>query len=154
MPGMVSKDVIDRIRGALDISDVIGSYIQIKRAGHSAKALCPFHKEKTPSFHVNSARQAFHCFGCGAGGDVFKFVMLYENVDFPTALKLLASRAGVAVEFDDDRRGGGKDGGPSKDELFKANEEAAKRYHEELLRSPEAVGARAYLEGRALGLEA
>ena len=100
MAGMVSKDVIDQIRNALDISDVIGSYIQIKRAGHVAKALCPFHKEKTPSFHINPARQAFHCFGCGAGGDVFKFVMMYENVDFPTALRMLASRAGVAVQFD------------------------------------------------------
>ena len=96
MAGMVSKDVIDQIRNALDISDVIGSYIQVKRAGHVAKALCPFHKEKTPSFHINPARQAFHCFGCGAGGDVFKFVMQYENVDFPTALRMLASRARCA----------------------------------------------------------
>ena len=98
MSGMVSKDVIDQIRNALDISDVIGSYIQIKRAGNSAKALCPFHKEKTPSFHVNPARQAFHCFGCGAGGDVFKFVMLYENVDFPTALRMLASQGTAFTE--------------------------------------------------------
>ena len=97
MAGRVSKDVIDQIRGALDIADVIGSYIQVKRTGQSAKALCPFHKEKTPSFHINPARQAFHCFGCGAGGDVFKFVMLYENVDFPTALRMLAARAGIAI---------------------------------------------------------
>lgn len=149
MAGMVSKDVIDQIRNALDISDVIGSYIQVKRAGHVAKALCPFHKEKTPSFHINPARQAFHCFGCGAGGDVFKFVMMYENVDFPTALRMLASRAGVAVHFDDDRAGKAKDG-PAKDELFAANEEAAKRFQKELLQSPAAAEARAYLQKRSL----
>ena len=148
MAGMVSKEVIDQIRNALDISDVIGSYIQIKRAGSSAKALCPFHKEKTPSFHVNPARQAFHCFGCGAGGDVFKFVMMYENVDFPTALRMLASRAGVAVHFDEDR--GGKREGPAKDDLFKANEEASQRYQKELLQGPAAAEARAYLQKRSL----
>ena len=151
MAGMVSKEVIDQIRNALDISDVIGSYIQVKRAGHVAKALCPFHKEKTPSFNINPARQAFHCFGCGAGGDVFKFVMMYENVDFPTALRMLAARAGVAVQFDEDR--GGKREGPAKDELFAANEEAAKRYQKELLQSPEAAEARAYLQKRTLGTE-
>jgi DNA primase len=148
MAGMVSKDVIDQIRNALDISDVIGSYIQVKRAGHSAKALCPFHKEKTPSFHINPARQAFHCFGCGAGGDVFKFVMLYENVDFPTALRMLASRAGIAVHFDEDRSA--KKEGPAKDEIFAANEEASKRYQKELVQSPAAAAARAYLQKRSL----
>ena len=153
MAGIVSKDVIDRIRSSLDIVDVIGSYIQVKRAGASAKALCPFHKEKTPSFTVNSARQAFHCFGCGVGGDVFKFVMLYENVDFPTALRLMASRAGVVLEFDE---GGArsKSDGPAKDELFKANEDAAARFHKELLQSSEAEAARAYLRGRTLDLDA
>lgn len=149
MAGMVSKDVIDQIRHALDISDVIGSYIQIKRAGHVAKALCPFHKEKTPSFHINPARQAFHCFGCGVGGDVFKFVMLYENVDFPTALRMMASRAGVALQFDADQAGGKREG-PAKDEIFAANEEASKRYQQALLQSPEAEEARAYLQKRAL----
>lgn len=148
MAGMVSKDVIDQIRNALDIADVIGSYIQVKRAGHSAKALCPFHKEKTPSFHINPARQAFHCFGCGAGGDVFKFVMLYENVDFPTALRMLASRAGIAVHFDDDRSA--RKEGPAKDDLFAANEAAAQRFQKELLQSPEAAEARNYLQKRSL----
>lgn len=151
MAGMVSKEVIDQIRNSLDISDVIGSYIQIKRTGHVAKALCPFHKEKTPSFNINPARQAFHCFGCGVGGDVFKFVMLYENVDFPTALRMLASRAGVAVHFDEDR--GGKREGPAKDELFAANEEASKRFQKELVKGPEAAEARAYLQKRTLDPE-
>ena len=152
MAGMVSKETIDQIRNALDISDVIGSYIQLKRTGHVAKALCPFHKEKTPSFHVNPARQAFHCFGCGAGGDVFKFVMLYDHVDFPTALRMLASRAGIALQIDD-KRSGPKDG-PGKDELFAANEDASKRYQKELLQSPEAAPAREYLKKRSLDVAA
>ena len=152
MAGMVSKETIDQIRNALDISDVIGSYIQLKRTGHVAKALCPFHKEKTPSFHVNPARQAFHCFGCGAGGDVFKFVMLYDHVDFPTALRMLASRAGVALQIDE-KRSGPKDG-PGKDELFAANEDASKRYQKELLQSPEAAPARDYLKKRSLDVAA
>ncbi len=152
MAGMVSKETIDQIRNALDISDVIGSYIQIKRTGHVAKALCPFHKEKTPSFHVNPARQAFHCFGCGVGGDVFKFVMLYDHVDFPTALRMLASRAGIAIQIDEERAG--KREGPGKDEIFAANEEASKRYQQELLRSPEAAAAREYLKKRALDVAA
>ena len=152
MAGMVSKETIDQIRNALDISDVIGSYIQLKRTGHVAKALCPFHKEKTPSFHVNPARQAFHCFGCGAGGDVFKFVMLYDHVDFPTTLRMLASRAGVALQIDE-KRSGPKDG-PGKDELFAANEDASKRYQKELLQSPEAAPARDYHKTRSLDVAA
>ena len=152
MAGMVSKETIDQIRNALDIADVVGSYVQLKRMGHVAKALCPFHKEKTPSFHVNPARQAFHCFGCGVGGDVFKFVMLYDHVDFPTALRMLASRAGIAIQIDEDRAG--KREGPGKDEIFAANEEASKRYQQELLRSSEAAAARDYLKKRALDLAA
>ncbi len=148
MSGLVARDVIDQVRNALDIADVIGSYIQLKRTGQTAKALCPFHKEKTPSFHVNSARQAFHCFGCGAGGDLFKFVMLYENVDFPTALRMMADRAGVVLQFEE--KSAHAKGGPAKDDLFKANEEASQRYQKELRQSPDAAAARAYLEGRAL----
>ena len=82
MSRIIPKRVLDEIRDRNDIADVIGSYFNLKRSGSSFKALCPFHKEKTPSFHVNPQRQIFHCFGCGAGGDVFRFVMQYEGVDF------------------------------------------------------------------------
>lgn len=153
MAGMVTKETIERIRNSLDIVDVVGAYIQVKRAGSTATALCPFHKEKTPSFHVNSARQMFYCFGCGEGGDLFKFVMLYEGVDFPTSIELLAPRAGVPIEYDRERPRPKREG-PTKDELFKANEAAAKAYHRELLQSPEAETARAYLRDRTLALEA
>ena len=81
-----------RSPAANDIVEVIGSYFPLKRAGTTFKALCPFHQEKTPSFTVNPQRQTFHCFGCGEGGSVFRFVMDYEHLDFPAAVKKLAAR--------------------------------------------------------------
>ena len=156
MPGLVSKDVIDRIRDGIDIVDYIGGVIPLKRAGSSWMACCPFHKEKTPSFHVNPARQSFHCFGCHEGGDIFKFVMLYDGVDFPGALRMLAPRAGVALEYEDDSAPGHRPrapGEPTKEDLFAANADAAARYQRELAESntPGAEAARAYLLGRSIG---
>jgi DNA primase len=150
MGGMVSKDVIDRIRNGIDIADYIGGCIPLKKAGSAWVACCPFHKEKTPSFHVNPARQAFHCFGCGAGGDIFKFVMMYDGVDFPGALKLLAPRAGVALEYEEEARPRDP-GAPTKEDLFAANADAAERYRRRLEESPDAAAAREYLLGRSLG---
>ena len=156
MPGLVSKDVIDRIRDGIDIVDYIGGVIPLKRAGSSWMACCPFHKEKTPSFHVNPARQSFHCFGCHEGGDIFKFVMLYDGVDFPGALRMLAPRAGVALEYEETASPGGRPrapGEPTKEDLFAANADAAARYQRELAesRTPGAEAARAYLLGRSIG---
>ena len=94
MSKVISKKVLEDIRFANDIVEVIGSYMTLKRAGSAFKACCPFHKEKTPSFSVNPQRQICHCFGCGEGGDVFSFVMKYEGVDFVTAAQMLAQRAG------------------------------------------------------------
>ena len=99
MSGVISKPMIEQIRDANDIVEVINAYVPLKRAGGAFKALCPFHKEKTPSFTVNPQRQIFHCFGCGAGGDVFRFLMQYEGLDFPSAARRLAERAGVRVEW-------------------------------------------------------
>src|SRR5262249_59645462 len=83
-----------------DIVEVIGSYFPVKRAGANFKALCPFHQEKTPSFMVSVSRQTFHCFGCGAGGSVFRFVIEYEHVDFPAASRKLPARAGIPIVDD------------------------------------------------------
>src|SRR3954452_1811609 len=100
MSGLFSTEVRERIRSANDIVDVIGSCIPLKKAGANFQALCPFHKEKTPSFNVNPHLQIFKCFGCQKGGDVFTFIMEYESVDFPEALKRLADRANIPLEFE------------------------------------------------------
>ena len=100
MAGFFSSATLEQIRAASDIVDVIGSYLPLKRAGANFVALCPFHKEKTPSFNVNPHRQIFHCFGCHKGGDVFTFVKEYENIDFVDAVRRLADRAKIPLEFD------------------------------------------------------
>src|SRR5256885_11326389 len=92
--GTIPTHIIEQVASANDIVEVIGAYFPLKRAGANFRALCPFHQEKTPSFHVNPARQSFHCFGCGVGGSVFRFVMDYEHVDFPTAVRRVGARAG------------------------------------------------------------
>src|SRR5213593_1145697 len=79
----IPSETIEQVAAANDVVEVIGTYFPLKRAGASFKALCPFHREKTPSFTVSPQRQTFHCFGCGAGGSVFRFVMDYEHLEFP-----------------------------------------------------------------------
>src|SRR6266567_4341796 len=93
----IPSETIEQVAAANDIVEVIGTYFPLKRAGASFKALCPFHQEKTPSFTVSPQRQTFHCFGCGAGGSVFRFVMDYEHVDFPVAVHKLAARVGITI---------------------------------------------------------
>ncbi|MEA4863281.1 MAG: DNA primase [Victivallaceae bacterium] len=98
---IIPNDVVEEIRARCGIVDVISRVVPLKRAGNGSwKACCPFHQEKTPSFVVSEQRQRYHCFGCGAGGDVFKFVMMTENVDFPNAIHLLADRCGVVIPED------------------------------------------------------
>lgn len=92
-----SENIIEEVRSRNDIVDVIGSYVTLKKRGNSYMACCPFHHEKTPSFHVNRDKQMYHCFGCGAGGNVLTFVMEYENYSFPEAVKMLAERAGITL---------------------------------------------------------
>jgi len=145
MAAIVPKRTLEDIRDRSDIVDVIGSYFNVQRAGSSVKALCPFHKEKTPSFHINAQKQIFHCFGCGVGGDVFKFVMQYEGVDFIGAVKILAQRAGIVLEMEE-----GEGGGPDKSMLYRLHEEVSKLYHQALLERKSAAVARAYLEKRQL----
>src|SRR3954464_13260519 len=102
MAGFFSTDTLERVRAANDIVDVIGSYLPLKRAGANFVALCPFHKEKTPSFNVNPQRQIFHCFGCHKGGNVFVFIQEYENLTFPEAVRRLAERAQIPIETSQD----------------------------------------------------
>ncbi len=95
---MSDRAYIDRVRQANDIVEVVGEVVALKRQGRDYAALCPFHQEKTPSFTVSPSKQIFHCFGCGAGGDVIAFAMRYDNLDFPAALEQLAKRAGLPPE--------------------------------------------------------
>ena len=92
-----SDELIDEIRNRNDIVDVISQYVTLKRSGRNFFGLCPFHKEKTPSFSVSPDKQIFHCFGCGAGGNVIHFISKIENVDFKESLEILAEKAGITL---------------------------------------------------------
>lgn len=93
----ISEDLISEICGANDIVDYVSQYVQLKKSGKDYSGLCPFHREKSPSFHVSQDRQLFHCFGCGASGNLVQFVMRTENLDFVEAMKLLADKAGIVI---------------------------------------------------------
>src|SRR6516165_3825805 len=88
---------VDEIRAAADIVRIVSDYVQLRKGGVNLKGLCPFHQEKTPSFSVHPTKQVFHCFGCGVGGDVFKFVMLIDNTRFPEALRRVAEKVGITL---------------------------------------------------------
>ncbi len=147
----IAEESIQRVAEASDIVDIIGSYFPLKKAGTNFRALCPFHKEKSPSFNVNPSRQSFHCFGCGAGGGVFRFVMDYEHVDFPTAVRRLAQRANITlIEDHDPQEQSRRD---QRSRLLELHKETAAWFHLQLLRSPDAEHARAYLKKRGLSKE-
>jgi DNA primase len=146
----ISEDTIQRVANASDVVDVIGSYLQLKRAGANWKGLCPFHNEKTPSFHVNPGRQTFKCFGCGAGGSVFRFIMDYENVDFPSAVRRLGARANIPVEEESE---GDETRRSERDRLLALHRDAAAWLHENLMRQKFAAPAREYLKGRGITSE-
>jgi DNA primase len=138
---------VEEIKQKLDIVEVVSSYgVPLKKAGRSFKACCPFHPEKTPSFIVNPDRQDWHCFGaCSTGGDVFAFVMRWEKLDFPGALRLLAGRAGITLM---PRREETRE--KPNDRLFQMNEAATLYYHHLLRTSSAGEQARRYLEQRGI----
>ena len=150
--GTIPSETIEQIAAANDIVDVIGSYFPLKRAGANFKALCPFHQEKTPSFMVSPSRQTFHCFGCGAGGSVFRFVMDYEHTDFPSAVRKLGTRVGISVieqraAADEDRKY------ETRRLLLKLHAEAAQWFHENLVKRETGEAARKYLKQRGITAE-
>jgi DNA primase len=141
------EDTIERVKEASDIVDVIGRHLELKRSGSTFKTLCPFHQEKTPSFMVNPARQIFHCFGCDTGGDVIRFIMLYEGLPFVDSLKKLALRSGIELPEGPSSGGVGRD---QKDPMFTANKMAAEYYSGLLMKSEEGKKARDYLGQRGI----
>jgi len=148
----IPSETIEQIAGANDIVEVIGSYFPLKRAGANFKALCPFHQEKTPSFIVSPSRQTFHCFGCGAGGSVFRFVMDYEHTDFPSAVRKLAARVGITVV--EERGAADEDRQPeTRRALLKLHGEAAQWFHENLIKRELGEPARKYLKQRGITAE-
>ena len=91
------EEIVEEVRNRNDIVEVVSGYVKLQKKGGRHWGLCPFHNEKSPSFCVSADRQTYHCFGCGAGGNVYTFVMNYENYSFPEAIKMLAERAGVQL---------------------------------------------------------
>ena len=144
------ESFIEEIKNSNDIVDVVGEYVTLKRAGPSYKGLCPFHKEKTPSFSVSSERQIFHCFGCGVGGDVIRFIMNAENVSFQEAVEILAERAKIDLPQDNNNIDLARV--KFKERLFEVNLASAKYFRDNLY-SPEAKIAQEYANKRKLDNE-
>lgn len=143
-----SDDIIEEVRSKNDIVDVVSQYVKLTRKGSSYFGLCPFHNEKTPSFSVTPGKQMYYCFGCGAGGNVFNFIMEYENYTFGEALKHLADRAGVElpkIEYSKEVRRKAEE----KAELLEINKQAAQYYYYQL-RTERGQKGSEYLTGRGL----
>src|SRR5487761_2197554 len=141
-------DFVEQVKSSVDIVKTVGEYVPLKKNGAGPRyiGLCPFHNEKTPSFSVHGGHQFYKCFGCGAGGDVFKFVMEIENVGFFDALKMVAERNGIAIPKQN-KFGGGET--QLRDALLEMHEMAAGVFRENL-RSPQGAAARAYLTERGV----
>ena len=139
---MISDQKIDEIRASSNIVDIIGEYVDLKRAGSSYKGLCPFHNEKTPSFTVDEKKQLFHCFGCGAGGDVVSFIMQKEGLTYPESLEYLANKAGIRMEYSENNSIN-----PKNKELYEINKDIMMFFYKNLLTSKEAIN---YLKNRGL----
>lgn len=143
-----SQAILDEIRSSVDIKDVVGQYVKLEKAGSTYKGLCPFHKEKTPSFTVRPSKGLYHCFGCGASGDAIKFLQTYSGLSFPDAVKELARMGGVNLPekelTEEEKRESRK-----KQVLLDINKSAA-MYYFRVLRSPYGAEAYDYLSGRQL----
>jgi DNA primase len=149
---IIPQETVQEILDATDIVELIQGYFPLKRAGTNYLAICPFHNEKSPSFNINPQRQIFHCFGCQAGGDAIKFMMLYDNLSFPEAAKKLAGQVGVVVreEVLDPKEEARQRG---RSDILRLQKAAADWFHRLLFKSPAAQEARDYLKSRGLTME-
>jgi DNA primase len=143
-------DTKERVRQAIDIVELVGSYLQLRREGRNYKALCPWHDDTRPSLQVNPERQSFKCWVCNVGGDIFSFMMKMENVEFPEALAMLAERAGIQVK---PQRSGAAGNDDEKRTLYQAMAWAGEQFHRCLTDAPEAEPARRYLADRKITTE-
>ena len=148
----IPQEIIEQIAAANDIVEVIGGYFPLRRMGGTFKALCPFHNERTPSFNVNPHRQIFKCFGCGAGGSVFRFVMDYEHLDFVAAVRKLADKAGIKIP-EAEMSQADYERADLRRRLLSLHAEAAEFFHQQLMRGNSADAAREYMKKRGLSAE-
>ena len=144
----------DRVKQQADIVRVIGEYVRLKKSGQSFTGLCPFHSEKTPSFHVHPVKQFYHCFGCGVSGDVFKFVMEMDKIPFPEAIRAVAEKCGIAVPRPRERTPEERQENQQRTSLVELHREAAAFFVQQLNGTPEGRAAKAYLLDRGLDSEA
>ena len=143
----------DRVKQQADIVRVIGEWVQLKKAGQNYRGLCPFHSEKSPSFNVHPTRQIYHCFGCGVGGDVFKFVMEMEKCPFPEAIRIVAEKCGIAVPAPRERSPEERRENQARTLLIEMHRVAQSFFAKNLENTSEGKVARAYLEDRGLTKE-
>jgi len=143
----------ERVKQQADIVRVIGEYVRLKKSGQNFTGLCPFHQEKTPSFAVHPVKQIYHCFGCGAGGDVFKFVMEMEKSTFPEAIRTVAEKCGIAIPKPRERSPEERRENQQRSSLVEMQREAAAFFARQLHESPEGKVAFAYLEERGMDRE-
>lgn len=141
----ISESKIDEIRSTADIVDIISGYVQLKKRGKNYIGLCPFHNEKTPSFTVSSEKQIFHCFGCHAGGNVFKFLMDYKSISFVESIQEVAEQIGIPLEFEKEYK---PEEQSEQEILYEINNFAARYFSNNLLKSDEGGTARNYLKNR------
>src|SRR6202050_1786859 len=144
----------ERVKQQADIVRVIGEYVRLKKTGQNFTGLCPFHQEKTPSFAVHPVRQIYHCFGCGAGGDVFKFVMELEKSTFPEAIRTVAEKSGIPIPKPRERSPEERKENQQRSALVEMHREAAAFFSRQLLGNAEGKVAAAYLDDRGLDKEA
>jgi DNA primase len=144
--GLIADDVINQIRDRVDIADIVGHHVALTKAGQNLKGLCPFHHEKSPSFTVSPSRQIFHCFGCGAGGNVFTFLTRITGASFPEVVRDLGRKVGIEVQESATHT---KQSAQA-NRLEQLNQAAAAWFQRNLCDDHAGAGARDYLAGRGI----
>jgi DNA primase len=144
----------DRVKQQADIVRLVGEYVRLKKSGQNFTGLCPFHNEKTPSFAVHPVKQIYHCFGCGAGGDVFKFVMEMDKITFPESIRAVAEKCGIAIPRERERTPEERKENQQRTSLVELHREASAFFAQQLNGTPEGRAAKAYLLDRGLDSEA